>query len=141
MGSLAAAPLWRNRCLILACALALAVAAPAAPPLEPVPFPAGLSEETREIASRLWCPLCGPENKMTVAESPRPFDHGIRLVIEEKVTSGESQQEIIRYFVDRYGERILVSPPQDVLGYALLAAAAAGTAALLWLLTRRRRAT
>ena len=43
----------------------------------------------------------------------------MRTVIRAKLLAGESDQQIIAYFVERYGEGVLVEPPRH--GLALVA--------------------
>jgi cytochrome c-type biogenesis protein CcmH len=42
----------------------------------------------------------------------------MRAIIRERLTAGESPDEVQRYFVQRYGEWILLSPPRR--GFNLL---------------------
>jgi cytochrome c-type biogenesis protein CcmH len=43
----------------------------------------------------------------------------MRAVIREKLQSGQSEHEVLRYFEQRYGDKILWSPPWQ--GFSLLA--------------------
>ncbi len=70
----------------------------------------------RHIASQLRCPVCQNES---VADSQSDLAQNIRQVIREKVEQGESDQQILDYFVRIYGEQILMDPPKR--GFGLLA--------------------
>ena len=86
------------------------------------PVPAAIAAQTpdldrqmREIAGDLRCPVC---QNLSVADSPSPLAGEMRAVIRQKLQAGESRQAIMQYFVDRYGEGILLNPPTQ--GFALL---------------------
>lgn len=61
------------------------------------------------IAARLRCPVCQNES---VADSPSELSRQMRAVIREKLRSGESEDQIIAYFVAKYGDWILLEPPR-----------------------------
>jgi len=90
--------------LALLCLLApLARAIDAAPPLEdPV-------QQQRYIAliHELRCLKCQGEN---IADTPALFAQDIRRQVREMIMAGKSDHEIIDYFVERYGEIILLKP-------------------------------
>jgi cytochrome c-type biogenesis protein CcmH len=73
-------------------------------------------EEARRIGKRLQCPVC---QGASVAESPSELATQMRAVIQRKVEQGESEEEIVRYFVERYGDAVLVEPPRRGLGLAV----------------------
>jgi len=75
-----------------------------------------LDQHVHDIASQLKCPVCQGES---VADSPSTISQQMRAVIRQQLHSGKSDQEIIQYFVDRYGEQIVWSPPWQ--GFTLLA--------------------
>jgi len=59
-------------------------------------------------------------------------------VIQERLDQGQSSPQIVRYFVDLYGERVLAAPPKQgfnltvwVLPFILLALGGGGVALLL----------
>ena len=72
-----------------------------------------VDEQTRSIAKELQCPVC---NGSTVADSPSDLAGQMRVVIRQKVEAGESRDQIVQYFVDRYGDSILVEPPRRGIG-------------------------
>ena len=89
--------------------------------------------ETRAsaIAAQLRCPVC---QNLSVKDSPSTVAAAFGSRIRELVEQGRSDAEIRRFFVERYGEWILLSPPKHgialgvwlaplvILGVGLLAA-------------------
>jgi cytochrome c-type biogenesis protein CcmH len=75
-----------------------------------------LDDETRHIGKQLQCPVC---SGASVADSPSDLAGQMRAVIRSKLEAGESDQEIIAYFVERYGDGVLIEPP--LRGFSLLA--------------------
>lgn len=67
------------------------------------------------IAGKLRCAVC---QNQSVAESHSGLAQDMQKVIAEKLQQGVSEQDILRYFVERYGEYILLKPPGS--GMALL---------------------
>jgi cytochrome c-type biogenesis protein CcmH len=67
----------------------------------------------------------------------------MRAIIRERLAAGESPAEVQRYFVERYGEWILLSPPRrgfNLLVWLLpLGAVLAGLAAAAMLIRRWTR--
>lgn len=72
------------------------------------------SEKTLEIARKLQCPVCAGQS---VADSGSQLAAQMRDIIEQKVQAGESEDEILDFFVARYGESILTEPPKS--GFSL----------------------
>jgi cytochrome c-type biogenesis protein CcmH len=92
------------------------------------------------IGRKLRCPVC---QGMPIAESPSEMAQDMMGRVREMLAEGQSEQEIIDYFVLRYGEWVRLEPTTEgmnlalwVLPPALLAAAIV----TLFLLSRRRRA-
>lgn len=75
-----------------------------------------LDQRVHDVASQLKCLVCQGES---VADSPATLSLQMRGVIRQQLQSGKSEQEVIQYFVSRYGDRILLSPPWQ--GLSLLA--------------------
>jgi cytochrome c-type biogenesis protein CcmH len=99
--------------------------------------------QLREIAATLQCPVC---QNISVADSPSELAQQMRQLIAQKLAAGESREQIVAHFVDRYGEEVLLDPPKrgfNLLlwgGPGLLLAAAAGALARSLARWRRPRA-
>jgi len=61
------------------------------------------------IAAQLRCPVCQNES---VADSPSELAAQMRTLIREKVAAGDTDQQIVDYFVSKYGAWILLEPPR-----------------------------
>jgi cytochrome c-type biogenesis protein CcmH len=68
-----------------------------------------LDDEARKIGKRLQCPIC---SGATVADSPSDLAGQMRAVIRSKLEAGESETQIVDYFVERYGDGVLIEPPR-----------------------------
>ncbi len=74
-----------------------------------------LEDKVREIASELRCVVC---QNLSVADSPSDLAKEMRNLVRELVQQGKSREEILAYFVSRYGEFVLLSPTKR--GFNLL---------------------
>jgi cytochrome c-type biogenesis protein CcmH/NrfF len=93
----------------------------------------------REVAKDLRCPTC---TGLSVLESDASFSVQIKDQVHEQMKLGKSKDEILKYFVERYGPWILREPPKE--GFNLLAwgvpiALLIGGPILIWLLIWRRK--
>ncbi len=86
-----------------------------------------LQRRMLEIAGDLRCTVC---QNQPVAESNSDLAKDMRALIREQLEAGRSRQEIMDYFVERYGDYVLLKPPYDRSGTLLWA----GPPALLLLL-------
>jgi cytochrome c-type biogenesis protein CcmH len=86
------------------CAVLLLVSA-----LVPVVLADSLDDGVRRVGKQLQCPIC---SGATVADSPSDLAGQMRGVIRSKLQAGESDQQIIDYFVERYGDGVLIEPPR-----------------------------
>ena len=81
-----------------------------APPLGDVPTSeAELEARTDHLAGILRCPVC---QGMTVADSQEDSSLAMKARIREMVAAGYTEQQVVDYFVDRYGEGILLLPDE-----------------------------
>lgn len=74
-----------------------------------------LEEQIRQISSELRCPVC---QNLSVADSPSKMADQMRALIRERLEAGESPAAVKAYFVERYGEWILLAPKKE--GFNLL---------------------
>ena len=65
-------------------------------------------DRVRSLASRLRCPVCQAES---VADSPSETAREMTTLIAEQVEAGRSDEEILAFFRQRYGDWILLDPP------------------------------
>jgi cytochrome c-type biogenesis protein CcmH len=93
--------------LALILALGATVAASAVPATE---------TQVDVIARELRCVVC---QNQSVADSPSEMARQMRTVISERLAAGESPEQVKAYFVSRYGEWVLLSPPTR--GFPILA--------------------
>lgn len=68
-----------------------------------------LDDETRRIAKQLQCPVC---EGVSVADSPSELAGQMRAVVRRQLEQGASDEQILGYFVERYGDAVLVEPPR-----------------------------
>lgn len=64
-------------------------------------------EAVRRVASQLRCVVC---QNLSVADSPSEMARQMREVIRERLAQGETDEQVIRYFEERYGPWVRLSP-------------------------------
>jgi len=104
----------------------------------------GPTPPAQEIYKKLYCPLCAGI-RLDTCELKVCDD--MRALVDQKLAAGESEQQIINYFVEQFGPQVLGYPPAEgfnLLAYVLpaLGVAVGGSIAgyALWNWNRRRRA-
>jgi len=70
--------------------------------------PPAAGDRAEALAARLRCPDC---QSISVAESDSQTAGAIRAEIRQMVDAGRSNQEVLDYFVARYGRWVLLDPP------------------------------
>ncbi|MHC4236232.1 MAG: cytochrome c-type biogenesis protein [Planctomycetota bacterium] len=76
-------------------------------PVEAVRADPELEAQVREIAAQLRCPTC---RALSVQDSPSGMAQEMRDLIREQLLTGKTPEEVTAYFVERYGEWILLKP-------------------------------
>lgn len=107
------------------------------PPQSTPPSDSAIEARTREIASGLRCVVC---QGLSVEDSPAELAREMRAIVREQVAAGRSREEVEAYFVDRYGEFVLLEPRPEgfnLLVYVLPVAALLGGALFVLLFVRR----
>jgi cytochrome c-type biogenesis protein CcmH len=122
--------------LLLWCAPALALTLE-----EPLPNPAQ-EDVARNIFHELRCVVCQSES---LADSPAEVAIDMRREIRAQVAAGKPHDEIVSYFVARYGNFVLMQPPlgktTTLLWLAPLATILAGGTLSFLYFKRQRRET
>lgn len=123
---------------ILLAFLLFATFAAAAPAPESLRDPAQ-EARARALQKELRCLVCQGES---IDESGAPLAADLRRLIREHIARGETDAEIERYLVARYGEFILMKPPFETDTYALwlapLAVLLFAGAVATWIVMRAR---
>jgi cytochrome c-type biogenesis protein CcmH len=98
------------RSLLIACGLALAVLAGPAAASEAQPTlndPVAAKREV-ELAKQLRCLVCQNE---TIADSRADLAKDLREKLREQIAAGKSDEQIIAFMTERYGDFVLYRPP------------------------------
>jgi len=67
-------------------------------------------DEVNAVAKKLYCPVC-PNTPLDVCETQACKDW--RAQIRDQLAAGWSEQQILDYFVQQYGERVLGEPQRS----------------------------
>ncbi|MGK7754819.1 MULTISPECIES: cytochrome c-type biogenesis protein [unclassified Roseovarius] len=66
-----------------------------------------LEKRAREISSGLRCLVCRNES---IDDSNADLARDLRLLVRERLVAGDSDEEVVEFVVDRYGEYVLLNP-------------------------------
>jgi len=66
-----------------------------------------MESRAREISKGLRCLVCRNEN---IDESNADLAKDLRMLVRERLIEGDSNDEVVDYVVDRYGEYVLLKP-------------------------------
>ena len=128
---------WRTWLAGLALLAAAAMPALAVEPDEILDDPV-LEERARDISSELRCMVC---QNQSIDDSDAELARDLRVLVRERLVSGDTDQEVFDYVVSRYGEFVLLRPRVSLQTIALWAAPvlvmAAGIAAIATFLRNR----
>ena len=64
----------------------------------------------KALSQELRCPKCQNQN---IADSNAPISRDLRAIVHEQLEAGASDEEIIDFLVDRYGEFVRYRPGMD----------------------------
>lgn len=104
--------------LSLGLTVALAVPAFAVNPDEVLDDPA-LEQRARDLSKGLRCLVCRNES---IDESNAELARDLRILLRDRLVAGDSDEEAVRFIVDRYGEYVLLKPKIDGSNWLLWAA-------------------
>ena len=112
-------------------------AAHAVQPDEIMPDPVK-EARARELSRELRCMVC---QNQSIDDSDAPLARDLRLLVRERIATGDSDSQVIDFLVARYGEFVLLKPrfsPHTLLLWLLPPLAVIGGGLALWFYTRRR---
>ena len=75
-----------------------------------------LKNTARELYEQIMCPLCPGQ---TIGRSTNETSKQMRDMVLKKLRQGETKEEILKYFISRYGERIMAKPNKKGLNLML----------------------
>ena len=101
--------------LVVLVVLGMTLGTAAASSVAAVP-PAEVERRSDALAGQLRCPVC---QQLSVRDSPSRVAQTFRDRIRELVERGRSDEEVRDFFVARYGDWILLSPPRRGIGLAV----------------------
>lgn len=93
-------------------------------------------DRVASIGAVIRCPVCQGE---PIIDSPAETAGVMMGIVEEKVAAGETDQQIIQYFRERYGDGILLDPPfsgKTIMVWIVPLLAVGGG---VWMILSRRR--
>ncbi len=130
----------RKLIAISAVLLLAAFAVPAAYALQPDEIMSDPAKEARarDLSRELRCMVC---QNQSIDDSDAPLARDLRLLVRERIASGDSDGQVIDFLVARYGEFVLLKPrfsPHTLLLWLLPPLALAGGGLALWVYSRRR---
>jgi cytochrome c-type biogenesis protein CcmH len=98
----------------------------------------GKEARARELSRELRCMVC---QNQSIDDSEAPLARDLRLLVRERIASGDSDAQVIDFLVARYGEFVLLKPrfkAHTLLLWLLPPFALAGGGLALWTYSRRR---
>ena len=95
------------RLIVMAAALAAPVASYAVNPDEMLKDPV-LEQRARHLSEELRCMVC---QNQSIDDSNAPLAHDLRVLVRQRLSAGDTDQQVLNYLVARYGDFILLKPP------------------------------
>jgi cytochrome c-type biogenesis protein CcmH len=66
-----------------------------------------LEARARELSAQMRCLVC---QNQSIDDSDAPLAKDLRVLIRERLTNGDSNDQVVDYLVSRYGEFVLLKP-------------------------------
>lgn len=104
-----------RQCLIVVVLAAVTFAANAVEPDEILSDPA-LEARARTISKQLRCLVC---QNQSIDDSNADLARDLRILVRERLMQGESDEAVIDFVADRYGDFVLLRPPFKAITLAL----------------------
>ena len=66
-----------------------------------------LEERARDLGKQLRCITC---QSQSIDDSDAPLAKDLRLLVRERLLAGDSDQDVLTFMTDRYGDYVLLKP-------------------------------
>jgi cytochrome c-type biogenesis protein CcmH len=70
-----------------------------------------LESRARTLSQELRCVVC---QNQSIDDSNAPLAHDLRVLLRDRLVSGDSDQQALDYIVQRYGNFVLLKPPMHL---------------------------
>ncbi|MBB3934514.1 cytochrome c-type biogenesis protein [Aureimonas phyllosphaerae] len=64
-------------------------------------------QRARDLSAGLRCMVC---QNQSIDDSDAPLARDLRLLVRERITKGDSDEDVVDYLVSRYGDFVLLRP-------------------------------
>jgi cytochrome c-type biogenesis protein CcmH len=75
-----------------------------------------LEQRARDISANLRCLVC---QNQSIDDSDAELARDLRVIVRERLVSGDTDAEVMDYVVDRYGEFVLLRPAFSLRNFLL----------------------
>jgi cytochrome c-type biogenesis protein CcmH len=101
--------MWRCAFIVLIVGLLASGPSQAVQPDEILKDPA-LESRARNLSRELRCMVC---QNQSIDDSEAPLARDLRLLVRERLTQGDTDQQVLDFLVSRYGNFVLLRPPLE----------------------------
>jgi cytochrome c-type biogenesis protein CcmH len=132
--------MWRCAFIVLIVGLLASGPSQAVQPDEILKNPA-LESRARNLSRELRCMVC---QNQSIDDSEAPLARDLRLLVRERLTKGDTDQQVLDFLVSRYGNFVLLRPPLEwhtMLLWGLPPAVLIAALVRLMIKARRQRST
>src|SRR5712692_6217806 len=70
-----------------------------------------LEMRAREVGQELRCLVC---RNQSIDDSDADLAHDLRVLVRERITAGDSNDQVVAYIRARYGDFVLLRPPLEI---------------------------
>jgi cytochrome c-type biogenesis protein CcmH len=98
-----------------------------------------LEARARQISQGLRCMVC---QNQSIDDSDAPLAHDLRMLVRQRLETGDSDRQVLDFIVARYGDFVLLKPPlklDTLLLWGLPPAVLLVSLVALFAMARRRR--
>lgn len=67
-----------------------------------------LEARARDLSLNLRCLVC---QNQSIDDSAAPLARDLRIIVRERLTQGDTDEQVVEYLVARYGNYVLLKPP------------------------------